>query len=283
MNQEFNGPQLVEFVDINSMTRVSFTWDFTGSTPLDLRGISVVKEATVSNAGFVIVNGVPPLPNGLKKTITLNNNVGATNGVCVKDVAGLASISEITASCTGASEVLVACNSVPVSGYTCSVVSGGFQVSGLTNSGVEEQNATSTPTPTPTPTPSPTFSPTATPCPGDIDCDGVLDLVDSLIGNPSTIPTSGFTSLGITVEGDANVNQQFTGVQSILLTDSGSSTRVLFDWDFDSAALDLSGVNISKESSGQAGFVIVQGISLPLGVTKSVSLNNNNPSSNGFA
>ena len=110
-----------------------------GDSWLDLSDIEVER-----GSGWIIVRGLE-LPEGETKTVTFDSATGS-GLVCVKDIPGIADISEVSSICSGEDEVLVSCPG-SAGDYTCEFDGDSYTVSGLRNSAVAE----STPPPPPPP------------------------------------------------------------------------------------------------------------------------------------
>lgn len=124
----YNTTQTVEIKE-NGTTRVMFDYNF--STPLNLKEISIKKQPSSSQIGYLIVNGI----NASKTLIVdkLNSTAGA---ICVKK-AEISAISSISNDCNESNEELVNCPGNHA-GINCNISNNTFVVSGLTNSAVEE-------------------------------------------------------------------------------------------------------------------------------------------------
>ena len=128
LSKTYTSTQNIKILD-GSKLKVQSSWNF--ATPLNLRNISIKKQPSSSNNGYLIINGIPA-----SKTIYVDQKENSTNSVCVKNMK-INSINEIDSDCNGTSETLLSC---PGSGggYTCTLSNNTFTISGLTNSAVEE-------------------------------------------------------------------------------------------------------------------------------------------------
>lgn len=81
----------------------------------------------------------------------------------------------------------------------------------------------------------------------DSDGDGVLDFNDTLIGNESSVSSSGITNFNITVSGNST-NGTFLELRSVVFRE-GSQPFLNFSYNFSQGNLDLNRVVVQKESS----------------------------------
>ncbi|PIN89187.1 hypothetical protein COU57_06435 [Candidatus Pacearchaeota archaeon CG10_big_fil_rev_8_21_14_0_10_32_14] len=122
--------QNVSFVDENNEDLVAFEWDF-GNDPLYLRNITIKKESSTANEGYIIVNGIDTT-----KTFYIDRLDTNSSGVCIKN-AHINSISEISDGCSNSNEVYLSCPGSNLT-FSCIIQNNNFQVSGLSNSAVLE-------------------------------------------------------------------------------------------------------------------------------------------------
>ncbi|HLD84015.1 MAG TPA: LamG domain-containing protein [archaeon] len=80
----------------------------------------------------------------------------------------------------------------------------------------------------------------------DSDGDGILDSNDTLIGNESSVRSSGLSRINVTVAGNST-NGTFYGTQEVIISDN-TDIMVNFTYNFSLASLNLSGVYVSKSS-----------------------------------
>jgi len=107
-------------------------------------------------------------------------------------------------------------------------------------------------------------------CVYDSDGDGFNDDQDKLLGDTDNVTVSGITSLNISIGGSENLSQLFTGVSVVDFSDNGSVV-VEFSHNFSETTINLSNVVISKQSSSdKKGFVLVSGLNLSSGQTKTI-------------
>ena len=104
----------------------------------------------------------------------------------------------------------------------------------------------------------------------DDDNDGINDTDDRLTGNTGSVETGNLSStLNITVNGTTNLSQVFNDTLNVSFKD-GNITLVEFEFNF-SNTLALQNITIKKQESGAtAGSILVKGINLPTGQTKTV-------------
>lgn len=128
LSKTYTNTQNIKILD-GSKLKVQTSWNF--ATPLNLKNISIKKQPTSSDNGYLIINGIPA-----SKTIYVDQKDNSTNSVCVKNMK-INSISEIDSDCNGTSETLLPCPGSE-SGYICILSNNTFTISGLTNSAAEE-------------------------------------------------------------------------------------------------------------------------------------------------
>ena len=103
----------------------------------------------------------------------------------------------------------------------------------------------------------------------DKDGDGVNNSLDTLNGNVSNIITN-LNNLTFEIDGNSNLSKNFSGLKNISLNDSNGSL-ISFPFNFSSTNLDLGQVIIKKESSNSSlGGIVIKGIELGDGLTKTV-------------
>jgi len=129
---------------------VEFPFNFSQNS-FNLSKIKVEIQNTNGTKGTIIINGIE-LPNGLTKTVYVDNIDSSVNTLCIDD-AEISNISEISSSCNDANEILVTCDGSLQSGYTCGLFNNStkYKVTGLKHSGITEQAAPPSP---PSPSPS---------------------------------------------------------------------------------------------------------------------------------
>tara|TARA_Y100000310_G_scaffold345858_1_gene471574 strand:+ start:4848 stop:7985 length:3138 start_codon:yes stop_codon:yes gene_type:complete len=112
----------------------------------------------------------------------------------------------------------------------------------------------------------------------DADNDGVLDSEDSVVGDTEAIE-SNIENLGISIGGSSDLSQPITGQQNIQIEDNGN-TLLEFDFDFDSNNLELNNIEITKQpAEADQGMLVINGINLPEGQTKTVFVDKINSTS----
>ena len=135
MTQIFNGTQTVNFMESDEVL-VSFNFNFDISI-LNLDEITIQKQ-TDNDFGSILIEGIT-LSDDNTKTVYVDNLNDEINSTCIKD-AEIASINEISDNCNGDNEFLITCNDVLDRGYICTDLGSKYEVTGLTHSGVKEQN-----------------------------------------------------------------------------------------------------------------------------------------------
>ena len=110
----------------------------------------------------------------------------------------------------------------------------------------------------------------------DDDNDGILDASDALTGNSSSVQSSTIT-VNVSVNGSINLTQGFNEDFEVVVRDL-NITIVNFSHDFTEKTLNLANVTIKKETVDNKGSLLVRGITLTTGKTKTVYLDNVNTS-----
>ena len=113
----------------------------------------------------------------------------------------------------------------------------------------------------------------------DIDNDGINDSVDRLIGDEDSVNTSTMV-LTIFLDNSRNLSKLFNGSRKVRLMD-GNFTIAEFDFNFSRHKLNLKNFTINKQKGNAIGSLIVRGLALPEGKTKTLYLDKTNPSLNG--
>lgn len=127
ISQTFNTSKTIEFREGN-LTRVKFDYAF--SQPLNMKNITIIKQSSSSDFGYLIVNGID-----VSKIITADI-LDSGSKVCVKN-SHVGNISAVSNNCTGTSEYIVNCPGTN-SSFSCNITNSKFVVSGLTSSAVRE-------------------------------------------------------------------------------------------------------------------------------------------------
>tara|TARA_Y100000034_G_scaffold136840_1_gene216262 strand:+ start:2236 stop:6699 length:4464 start_codon:yes stop_codon:yes gene_type:complete len=102
-----------------------------GSDSLDLDNILIIRSSLSETQEYLIVNNLDL--DGRKKSVRFEKKSMDSNGVCINDVDGLSLVDDIVNEC-----IKVSCPSEGT--YSCEVEGNVFIVSGLSNSGVVEDN-----------------------------------------------------------------------------------------------------------------------------------------------
>jgi hypothetical protein len=119
----------VEFIYANK-TIIEFNWNF--SIPLNLENITIEKQDSSSERGYLIINGIDS-----EKAVILDRLNSNSSAVCIKNQE-IASISNISNGCNESGEYLVSCPGTN-SSYQCNITdSTHFKILGLTHSAVTE-------------------------------------------------------------------------------------------------------------------------------------------------
>ncbi len=111
----------------------------------------------------------------------------------------------------------------------------------------------------------------------DRDSDGIPDSVDKLIGTGVNFTTN-LNAPAFLIDNSPSIPATLSGTRAITIT-SEDATVVSFSFNFDAALLNIFAINITKESGGNAGYLVVQGLNLPSGLTKTVYVAKHNGTS----
>lgn len=127
-SQVYNSTKTIEFKEGN-LTRIKFDYDF--SNPLNLKNITIEKQSSDFDYGYIIVKGL-----GVNKILTMDRLSSLTNEICAvnKEILDIADISD---NCNESGEYLLNCpgnNSF----ISCNITEGKYIISGLTHSAVKE-------------------------------------------------------------------------------------------------------------------------------------------------
>ena len=114
----------------------------------------------------------------------------------------------------------------------------------------------------------------------DSDNDGIEDNVDRLIGNDNSINTSTL-NLRIFVDDSINLSRVFNKTAKLKFKDN-NLTIVEFDFDFSLHRLNLSNVTINRQSANATGSLLVRGLKMPQGTTKTLYIDKINATLNGI-
>ncbi len=114
----------------------------------------------------------------------------------------------------------------------------------------------------------------------DIDNDGINDTVDTLIGNENSINTSTI-GMKIFVGESNNLSRLFSESARVKFLDN-NLTISEFDFNFSRYKLNLTNITINKQSSNLTGSLIIRGLKLPEGATKTLYVDKINNAFNGI-
>ncbi|MFH1849100.1 MAG: tandem-95 repeat protein [archaeon] len=122
-----------------TLPMVTFTFNFSSSTKLDLGNVTVSRAEPGSSRGSIIVKGIDLTGQGRTKTSYVNQTDTSRTAVCIKDAA-ISFITEITSTCTGSNEIRLTCTSAGKSSgaYTCTDEGIRLRIAGLSHSGVQQ-------------------------------------------------------------------------------------------------------------------------------------------------
>ncbi|MFH1316243.1 MAG: S8 family serine peptidase [Candidatus Woesearchaeota archaeon] len=144
LNKIFDNLERIEIFE-NGTLMVDFMFNFSNDI-LDLRNISIHKQDVGSDRGSLLIDGINLTGQNRTKTAYVER-ISDSGSVCVKDTY-MASITEISGECNGAGEILLTCNNITESNYTCSELNDTYKIEGLHYSGISEFVAPSTTTTT---------------------------------------------------------------------------------------------------------------------------------------
>lgn len=102
----------------------------------------------------------------------------------------------------------------------------------------------------------------------DADDDGILDTDDTVLGTSTNIKCEG-ASVNVTIDGNDNISQEFSGTKEVKILDS-TVPVIAFNHDF-STRLELANISVYESDNTSVGEMIVSGIKLN-GATKTIYL-----------
>lgn len=102
----------------------------------------------------------------------------------------------------------------------------------------------------------------------DMDKDGINDSIDTLLGDSSFVNTSTI-NLTILVNGSTDLSKLFDKVLDVKFVDS-NATIMLLEFDFSHYKLNLSKMTINKQEINKTGSLLVKGLEMPQGRTKTM-------------
>ena len=178
LKAEYSGKKEIKIEEENKQL-LKFEVDF-DKKKFDLEKVIIEKQLPAESQGYTVVKGLSAQDAATTKTVYLDHLKQEIKSVCVKD-AEVANINEISTACNGTSEVFLVCNGTIIEGYKCIDLGNQFEVSGLKNSAVREQQAAQTTPPSTTPQPDPNAGKRnlyACEDGKDNDKDGFIDLKD---------------------------------------------------------------------------------------------------------
>ena len=111
-------------------------------------------------------------------------------------------------------------------------------------------------------------------CDSDDDNDGLNDTEDNIVGNSSNIGNN-LDNLTINING-TNDPGTANGTLNVTIKD-GNNSVVEFEFNFSGSVLDLTNITITKQTDNDTGSIVVTGISLPAGKTKTAYLDDLKP------
>ena len=114
----------------------------------------------------------------------------------------------------------------------------------------------------------------------DADDDGINDSVDRLFGDENSVNTSTI-SLKIFLGNSSNLSRILNESTKVKFTDK-NTTIIEFDFDFSLNKLNLTNLTINKQSDNSTGSLIVSGLRMPDGLTKTLYVDKINSAINGI-
>lgn len=140
LGHNFIGRKEVELRQDNN-TILLFDFNFSKES-LDLTKLKILRQNNTNKAS-IIIKGLD-LQDNITKSVFLDNLNTSLKSVCIKDTE-ISSIKEISDYCNRGSEFLIICNSTLQYNYNCSITGSKIKISGLKNSGVQQQSGDNTP------------------------------------------------------------------------------------------------------------------------------------------
>ncbi|MBS3105727.1 hypothetical protein J4234_05710 [Candidatus Woesearchaeota archaeon] len=114
----------------------------------------------------------------------------------------------------------------------------------------------------------------------DSDNDGIEDDIDKIIGNEASVNT--FTiSLRVFIDDSNNLSKPFNRTAKVKFKDN-NLTIAEFDFDFFLYKLNLANISINRQSENAAGSLLVRGLKMPAGTTKTLHVDKINATINGI-
>ena len=114
----------------------------------------------------------------------------------------------------------------------------------------------------------------------DGDNDGINDTVDNLIGDEKSVNTSTI-NLTIFLGDSSNLSRVVNESAKVRFLD-GNSTIAEFDFEFPLYKLNLTNVTINKQGQNSSGSLVIKGLKMPGGITKTVYVDKLNTLFNGI-
>ncbi|MBI2102113.1 hypothetical protein HYT53_05890 [Candidatus Woesearchaeota archaeon] len=114
----------------------------------------------------------------------------------------------------------------------------------------------------------------------DADNDGVNDSEDRLFGDEKSVKTSTI-NLSLLVGNSRNISKLFNKTDSIIIRD-GDIAVAEFNFDFSRYKLNLTNLTIDKQGANSTGSLIVSGLKMPEGTTKTLYVDRADAGLNGI-
>ena len=106
----------------------------------------------------------------------------------------------------------------------------------------------------------------------DDDDDGIADDNDTIVGNSSFVGSSTVT-VNVTINDSINFSRGFNNTLEVVIRDV-NATLVNFSFNFSEKALNLANVTIERQTAANKGSLLVRGITLTAGRTKTIYVDN---------
>ena len=134
LSKLFNGTFPINITN-GSMPIIEFNFTFNENNTLDLG--SITFNRTTNGSSAVSIRGLNLTSIGKTKTIYLEKLNSTVDSVCIKDLD--IDYNSIISACDQTNEVLLDCDNVSSSGYTCFDTGTRYKITGLNHSAIKEQ------------------------------------------------------------------------------------------------------------------------------------------------
>lgn len=271
-SQNYTSTEQIEIKDLDTNEPIIlFEFDFSNSS-LDLSELEVEINQTEELKSYTIVKGLN-LTN-TTKTIYLEK-ISNTDKICVKD-AEIDNISQISSNCNETSEYIILCDgsSQTINNYTCLISGNYYILTGLKHSGVIEYGTSTTTTSS--------SSNSGGGGGGSSSKNNIKKIVDELVVKQTNVynkvlsPSTFFlTSYEVLINGENNLNKNYSGINKIKIKDKLSFKYVIeFEYNFSESELDLKNINLYSGNNNGTNYLIVKNLYLANN-TKTLTLQKN--------